>query len=119
MPRILLIDDDELLRYGIAKLLARAGYEVVEAGSFRDALPIMENGLPLDLLVVDAMLPSVNGFALARMARMKHYNIKCIYISAFDVPVHEAIGPVLRKPFTDDQLLAEVTKALAYETTVS
>jgi CheY-like chemotaxis protein len=118
MSRILLIDDDEVLRYATAKLLAKAGFEVVEAGDYREALPIMEDGLPLDLLVVDAMLPAVNGFALARMGRTKRPGIKCIYISAFDVPVNEAVGAVLRKPFTDGQLLAEVMKALPCESPV-
>jgi CheY-like chemotaxis protein len=113
MPRILLIDDDEALRYATVKLLAGAGYEVEQARDFQEALRIIEDGKPLELLVTDAVLPGVNGFALARMARMKHHDIKCIYISGFDVPAHEAFGPILRKPFTDGQLLAEVARALA------
>jgi len=112
LSRILVVDDDEPLRYATVKLLAGAGYDVVEAGDYRGALPIMEDGLRLDLLVIDAMLPGVNGFALARMARMKHRDIKCIYVTGFEVPASEAVGPILRKPFADDDLLAEVARAL-------
>lgn len=111
MYRILLVDDDEALRYATAKLLAAAGYDVVQAGDFRDALPIIEDSKPLEFLVTDAVLPGVNGFALARMARLKRLDIRCIYITGFDVPVHEAIGPILRKPFTSEQLLALLINA--------
>jgi len=48
----------------------------------------------VDLLVVDVVLPGVHGFALARMARMKHHNIPCIYVTAHDLPTSEAVGPV-------------------------
>ena len=44
---------------------------------------------------------------------MKHHNIPCIYVTAHDLPTSEAVGPVFRKPVTDDQLLAAVATALA------
>jgi CheY-like chemotaxis protein len=112
MARILLVDDDEATRYATAKLLAAAGHEVVQASDYRDALPILENGSRVDLLVVDVVLPGVHGFALARMARMKHRSIKCIHVTGFDLPTSEASGPVLRKPLNEGQLLSEVATAL-------
>lgn len=57
-------------------------------------------------------LPGVNGFALARMARLKRLDIKCIYITGYDIPAQEARGPILRKPFSDGALLTEVAQAL-------
>jgi DNA-binding response OmpR family regulator len=113
MSRILVVDDDEAARHATANLLTRAGHEVVEAHDFRDALPILEDGTALDLLVVDVMLPEVHGFALARMARMKHPGIRCIHVTAYDVPTTEAVGPVLRKPLDPELLLAEVTASLS------
>jgi hypothetical protein len=47
------------------------------------------------------------------MARMRHRDLKVIYVSAFDVPTAEAIGPILRKPVDAAVLMAEVRKALA------
>ena len=113
MPRILVVEDDDASRYTLVKLLAAAGYEVADAHDYRDALCILEDGSPVDLLVADIVLPEVHGFALARMARMKHRDLKCIHVTSYDLPTSEAIGPVLRKPVSDDQLLEEVAEALA------
>jgi len=68
---------------------------------------------PVDLLLIDIVMPQVNGFALARMARMRHLGLKSVYITAYDVPTDEAIGPVLKKPLADGALLAEVQRVLA------
>jgi DNA-binding NtrC family response regulator len=108
--RILLVDDDEAFRYTLAKALRDNKFDVVEAGDFRDTLPALENGVPFDFFVTDLVVPEVHGFALARMARMKHPNIRCIYITAHDVPTAEAIGPLLKKPFTPAALIAEIEK---------
>lgn len=111
--RILLVDDDEAFGYATASMLRSASFDVVVASSYADALPVIEDNAPLSLLVIDIMLPSVNGFALARMARMRRLGLKTIYMSAFDIPTDEALGAFLRKPFALDALMNEVNKALA------
>jgi CheY-like chemotaxis protein len=108
--RVLLVDDDEAFRYAASKMLRENGFEVVEAGNFRDALPALEDGSRFDVFVTDVYMPEVHGFALARMARMKHPQIPCIYITAYDAPTGEAIGPVLKKPFHISALIAEIDK---------
>jgi CheY-like chemotaxis protein len=111
--RVLVVDDDDGFRYATVKMLADAGFETLEAPDYRLALDILDDKKPLDLLLIDIVIPGVNGFALARMARMRHRNLKVIYMSAFDVPTDEAIGLVLRKPVEGDALMAEIRKALA------
>lgn len=115
MPgRVLIVDDDEGFRYAIAKILTAAGYTTVAAPDYRRALEILEDRQPLALLLMDVVIPGVNGFALARMARMRHLGLKVIYVSAFDdIPTDEAIGPVLRKPIEADTLLEEIHRLLA------
>ena len=113
MGRILLVDDDDVFRYATGRLLERTGSQVVSAHDYRDALRFLEDGTAVDVLVIDIVLPEVHGFALARMARMKHPNIKCIYLTGQDIPLDEAVGPVLRKPVGEKELLREVTAALA------
>ncbi|HWE72001.1 MAG TPA: response regulator [Stellaceae bacterium] len=108
--RILLVDDDEAFRYALAKSLREKTFDVVEASSFRDTLPALENGERFDFFVTDLFVPEVHGFALARMARMKHPNIHCIYITAHDVPTDEAIGPILKKPFDTSVLIETIEK---------
>jgi CheY-like chemotaxis protein len=114
MPlRVLIVDDDDAYRYATVKMLTDAGFETAEAPDYRQALEILEDKKPVALLVMDIVIPGVNGFALARMARMRHRDLKVIYVSAFDVPTNEAIGPVLRKPLEGEALMVEVHKLLA------
>jgi CheY-like chemotaxis protein len=107
------VDDDEATRYATGKLLRIAGYDVLEANDYHDALPALEDHTAVDLLIIDVVLPGVHGFALARMARMKCPSLPCIYITGHDLPTSEAVGPVLRKPLNQNQLLAEVEKAVS------
>jgi DNA-binding NtrC family response regulator len=113
---ILLVDGDEGFRYAAAESLEIAGFTVSTAPDCNEALDVLDSGLPVDLLVTDIYFPSkVHGFALARMARMRRLGLKVLYITAFDVPEAEAVGKILRKPLTNDQLVNEVRLALANE----
>ena len=111
--RILVVDDDEAMSYALTRILAVEGYNVVGARDYREALPILEDGRPVDLLIADLLLPGVNGFALARMGRMRHHNLNVIYVTGFDdFPAGEALGPVLRKPVDQDLLLRTIRVTL-------
>lgn len=112
--RILLVDDDDAFRYVCAKVLTEAGFTVEEAADYRRALEVLEDAAALDLLITDVVMPrAVNGFALARMARLRRLDLKTLYVTGYDVPTHEAVGKILRKPIEDATLLAEVRVALA------
>jgi CheY-like chemotaxis protein len=113
---ILLVEDDEAARTAYSQMLRRGGYDVTAAMDFRLALDTLESDQPLDLLLVDIVMPgSVNGLALSRMARMRRQGLKVIYMTGFSIPgaEREALGPILRKPVDEAELLAEVEKALA------
>lgn len=110
---ILLVEDEEAFRYAAAKALRESGYDVVAVPDYRDALAALESERPIDLLLTDIVMPDrVNGFALARMARMRRLDLKVLYMSAYDVPTTEAFGKVLRKPITQNELADEVRLAL-------
>lgn len=111
--RILIVDDDDAFRYATTKMLVDAGFETADAHDYRGALDVLEDKQPIALLLIDVVIPGVNGFALARMARMRHLGLKVIYVSAFDIPTDEAIGPVLRKPVDGETLLKEIRNVLA------
>jgi CheY-like chemotaxis protein len=113
-PTILLVDDEEGFRYAASKALEKAGFIVSSAEGYIDALGILESDKPVDLLLTDIVMPAgIHGFALARMARMRRLGMKVLYLSAYDVPTTEAVGKVLRKPLSDDELVSEVRFALA------
>src|SRR5215813_8801698 len=99
--RILLVDDEEAFCYAAARALRGAGFEVSLATDHRLALKILDSTQPLDLLITDVVMPDrVNGFALARMARMRRRDLRVLYISAYDLPTEEAVGKILRKPIS-------------------
>jgi CheY-like chemotaxis protein len=111
---ILLVDDDEGFRYAATKILEKAGFDVTGAPDYREALEVLEGDAPVDLLVTDVYMPKgIHGFALARMARMRRFELKVLYLSGFDVPEVEDVGKVLRKPVSDEQFLNEVELAMA------
>jgi CheY-like chemotaxis protein len=111
--RILVVDDEEAFLYSTTKALRQAGYDVTTADDFRKALDVICDDKPLDLLFTDVVMPNqVNGFALGRMGRMRRQDLKVLYITGYDVPTHEAIGKVLRKPIAEEQLVDEVRRAL-------
>jgi DNA-binding NtrC family response regulator len=113
---ILLVEDDASLGKALGASLQRAGFEVSVATDFRVALDVLEASRPVDVLVTDLVMPaSVNGIALSRMARMRHSNIKILYMTGYDIPgvEQQALGPVLKKPIDDSVLVSEVERVLA------
>jgi CheY-like chemotaxis protein len=113
---ILVVEDDAPYREALGRFLTREGYEVSLTADFRDALEILESDRPIDLLLADIVMPDrVNGIALSRMARLRRRDIKVIYMTGYDIPGidREALGPILRKPVDDSQLLEEIKRTLA------
>jgi CheY-like chemotaxis protein len=114
--QILLVEDDEVFRDATATMLRSAGYAVHVAPDHRLALEILEGNERIDLLITDVVMPDrVNGLALSRMARMRRLDLRVIYLSGYDIPgfEREALGTLLRKPISDDLLLAEIARTLS------
>lgn len=114
--RILLVEDDEVCRESTAGVLRSAGYQVQVAPDYRLAIKILDGDEPIDLLLTDVVMPDrVNGLALSRMARMRRLDLRVVYMSGYDIPGFEdqALGTLLRKPVSDDLLLAEIARTLS------
>jgi CheY-like chemotaxis protein len=113
---ILLVEDDQTLGESIGQVLRCAGFDVSLASDFREALAILEAECQLDMLLADIVMPSsVNGIALSRMARMRRRNLKVMYLTGYNIPgiETEALGPVLKKPIDETELVSEVARILA------
>ncbi|WP_414665014.1 response regulator [Horticoccus sp. 23ND18S-11] len=80
MARILLVDDDELLRNVLALTLQKMGHVVVEARNGRDALELCAEGLP-DLLFTDLIMPEQEGLETIATIRQLHPAVKIIAMS--------------------------------------
>jgi two-component system alkaline phosphatase synthesis response regulator PhoP len=69
--RILVVDDDENLRHLVAAYLEREGYEMFEAGDGPSALEAIKTR-DVDLVILDLMLPGIDGLDVARTLRLNH-----------------------------------------------
>src|SRR5215831_11872879 len=84
---ILVVEDDQTFGNTLSRLLRHEGYGVTFAPNFQDALEVLETDQPLDLLLVDIVMPEgVNGIALARMARLRRRDLKVLYLTGYSIP---------------------------------
>jgi PAS domain S-box-containing protein len=116
--KILVVDDNEALRYAIVRALRSGGYQVQEAGTGIEALQLAAK-CP-DLITLDIKLPDIDGYEVCRRlrARPDTSHIPILHISAsFVAPEHKVkaleggADAYLAEPITKDELLATV-KAL-------
>src|SRR3979409_356189 len=112
---ILLTDDEPDLREVVAETLAEAGYAVLTATDGHDAVRVLADNW-VNLLITDVKMPGIDGFELARQAKVMRPQIQVIYVSGYDEngtkndgPVY---GPVLVKPFRLAELVAAVDQLL-------
>lgn len=112
---VLLVDDDQLFREASAEQLRAAGYLVHPVPGHRDALDLLEDGRPVDLLCTDIVMPEgLGGLALARLARARRPGLKILYVTGYDLGTrHDVNAPVLRKPVQPEVLLSEVERKIA------
>ncbi len=107
MIRVLLVEDEMLVRAIAEEDLAEIGCDVTSAGTGDEALAIIEGGARFDLLVTDIRMPgSLDGWALARMARDIDPGIRVIYVSGYPGENHEPVedSHFIIKPYRMDQL---------------
>jgi two-component system cell cycle response regulator CpdR len=118
VARILLAEDDDGLRNVLAAGLRRAGHGVDAVACGHTGLAAVEM-TPYDLLLLDVVMPGLDGIALARRAGRRWPGIKVVFITGFAAvalsPRSEApVGArVLSKPFHLNDLAAQVEDVLA------
>src|SRR4029079_17941727 len=120
-----IVDDEEDIRKLLRTLLTDKGHRVVEADRGLLALRMVKEHTP-DLIVLDAMLPELHGFDIARRIKgsEKYGSIPIIMISAVyrgwriaeDLKTNYGIEEYLEKPFRIADVMAGVTKLLARHT---
>lgn len=102
--RLLLVEDDPLLRMTLAEVLAEAGFAVLEAEDAESALGLLAVHEDLALLLTDINLPGADGFALARAARRLRPGLPVVYASGrlSEPDPRRALpdAPFLAKPFS-------------------
>ncbi len=110
--RILIVEDDPMVRAVSTELLTRAGYtiEAVEAGE--DALRLFDEGAAFDVLVTDLMMPRMTGPELSAALRERGVELPTVYMSGYpdddSVPADDARTRFLAKPFSGERVAAAV-----------
>jgi CheY-like chemotaxis protein len=115
--RLLLVEDEFLIRLTLAEALADAGHEVLEAEDADEALAHAGAGeAPIDLLLTDIQLPGpLNGEGLARRIRESHPDLPVIFMTGRPEP-GRASGPrdlLIPKPYLPSEVCAAVARLLA------
>ncbi len=113
MKTILLVEDDKNLADGLLMNLEAEGYQVVLVERGSDVLDVFDKGV-FDLILMDIMLPGVDGITLCRKIRAKGYTLPILFVTARDQADEKIEGLVaggddyITKPFDMNELLARI-----------
>ncbi len=118
LQRILLAEDDELLRRFLVRELEKAGYAVADFANGAEAYERLKEE-PFTLLLTDIVMPEMDGIELARRASELDPDIKIMFITGFSAVTLNTETPapkeakILSKPFHLKTLVNEVDRLLA------
>lgn len=106
---VLLIDDEPLVRVATAEMIRDLGHHVEEAGGGAEGLARLEDGLSVDVVVTDYMMPGMDGGALARRIAQTLPEVPVLLITGYTGPTDDILHlPRLAKPFGQ----ADIAEAL-------
>ncbi|MFF2246459.1 response regulator transcription factor [Arthrobacter sp. NPDC058130] len=115
--KLLVVDDEPNIRELLSTSLRFAGFEVVSAGSGREALAAAEEHSP-DLAVLDVMLPDMDGFTVTRRLRAAGKHFPVLFLTAKDDTEDKVTGltvggdDYVTKPFSLDEVVARIRAVL-------
>jgi DNA-binding NtrC family response regulator len=120
-PRVLIVDDEPLIRWSLAETFKALGHLVAEAGDGAEALRALERGdASFDVVLLDYRLPDSDSLSLLSRIRTLAPSTRVIMMTAFGTPEVTsgalALGAyqVVRKPFEVHEMAALVAQAHAY-----
>ena len=117
MPKILIVEDEHQLARFIQLELEHEDYETDVAGDGRQGLSLAESG-DFDLVLLDIMLPELNGLEVLRRLRKAENNVPVIMLTARDSVMDKVSGldmgadDYITKPFAIEELLARIRVTL-------
>lgn len=116
-PRVLIVDDEKPVRELLLRFLRHRGFSVREAADGREALALLESGLPIAALVTDLRMPGMGGIELFTQVQKRWPELaRCTIAITGDVLTPEVanfvrrrVCPVLEKPLDLARLVADLT----------
>jgi DNA-binding NtrC family response regulator len=120
MARILVVDDQDLIRDSLAATLAREGHEVIAAGDGAAAVSRLSNGTRFDLLITDLKMPKMTGIELLAEAKRLRPDLPVVLMTAF-ATVTTAVEAMklgaydyIQKPFDGEEIKHLVDRTLEH-----
>jgi CheY-like chemotaxis protein len=111
-PTILVVDDDPVALFLAETTLEGAGYPVLTAGSGPEAILALYKNPNIAVLFTDIKMPTIDGFMLADMAKLRRPDLKVLYATGFAEEVSTQpgfrYGKILDKPYEAQHLCDEV-----------
>ncbi len=114
---ILIVDDEEAIRTMVRRFLEKASFNVIEAENGKKALEIFKNRKDIELVLLDLMMPEMNGYEVCKEIR-KDSNVPIVILTAKDTEVDELKGfsigadEYITKPFSPKILIARIESIL-------
>ena len=119
--KVLVIDDDDLVRYTLSKILQRNGYHVATASDGKRAMAVFRDERP-DVVITDIIMPEQEGIETIGLLRHQYPQMKIIAISGGGrirnvdfLEMARSLGAddVISKPFEADELLGRLRRVAA------
>ncbi|WP_240653387.1 ATP-binding protein [Sphingomonas crocodyli] len=119
---VMVVEDDPSVRLIVTEVLTEIGYGVIEAVDAASAIPILESGRQIDLLVTDVGLPGLNGRQLAEIARQTRPELKVLFVTGYAENATVRTGfldegmDMMTKPFAVEALAEKIRDTLGSPT---
>ena len=116
--RVLVVEDEALVRMLVVQTLEEAGFDVSEAAEAQGALEVLRRDNEIRLIVTDVGLPGLNGRRLADEARARRPDMKVLFMTGYsrNAIVHQGrLDPgveLIQKPITQDQFAGRIRNLL-------
>ena len=119
--KILVIDDDHMVRYALSRILQRSGYDVVTASDGKRGMMLVRQELP-DVVITDIIMPEQEGIETISLLRHQYPQMKIIAISGGGrirnidfLEMARSLGAddVISKPFEAEELLGRLRRVMS------
>ncbi|TGX37981.1 response regulator [Sphingomonas naasensis] len=112
---ILLVDDEELVRLGTAEMLREMGHSVTQAAGGGEALARLAEGLAVDAIVTDYMMPRMDGAEFAARVHARYPELPVLVVTGYAGGDLDIGVPQLAKPFRQADLAAALVRLTSHE----
>ena len=109
MPRVLIVEDEFLVRDLAEQDFADSGFETVAAEDARVAIGVLQSQPPFDLILTDIRMPGgMDGWELGRVVRSEYPEVKVIYATGYSEQTRPlaTFERFIRKPYRIGEILA-------------